>query len=102
MDIVEGWTEPLDFELWYNKTVKLNGTGMTPRAEAIDKTGVVIVLPGATTWVNAALGQARYAPTGNEFTVAASPYGFRIRVMSAAGTLAWWPNGPALALVVRK
>jgi len=102
MDIVEGWTEPLDFELWYNKSTKLNGTGMIPVAEAVDKSGNKVPLTGATTWVNPALGLARYAPSGTEFTLSGSPYGFRIRVQSAAGTMAWWPNGPALALVVRK
>lgn len=102
MDIVEGWSEPLDFELWINKTTKFNGTGMTPHAEATDKDGNVVALAGPTTWVNAVNGVARYAPTGNEFTMASSPYGFRIRVQSAQGTLAWWPNGPALAVVVRK
>jgi hypothetical protein len=101
MDIVEGWTEPLDFELWYDTSNKLNGVGMLPTAEATDKNGVKLTLPGTTTWVDAANGRVRYSPSGVEFTAVSSPYGFRIKVQ-AAGKNAWWPNASPLPLVVRK
>lgn len=102
MDIVEGWTEPLEFSLLIGKPgAAFDATGMIPHAEAHDKDGLAVVLAGATTWADPAKSQARYVPQAGEFLVAKSPYGFRIRVQDTGGTLAWWPNAKPLPLIVR-
>lgn len=101
MDIVEGWTEPLDFDLLINKPpVTWDATGTTVEASLTDNAGTPVSV-GTAAWLDAAHSQVRYTPTGTEFTVARSPMQLRFKV-TASGKVAYWPNGLPMAVSVRK
>lgn len=100
-DIVEGWTEPLDYQLKIDGAAA-NITGMTVALVLYDKTGALIAQAGVVSVVNAATGMVRYSPATDEILFAKQPYSARWKVMDAAGKVAFFPTGEPIHWLVRK
>jgi hypothetical protein len=108
-EIVQGWTEPMDFILKYIeasdplRTPQIQDlSGMTVTSVAYDRNEAVVTLNGTTSVVAPAEdGHVRYVPSGTEFTKALSPYAFRFKVTDVGGKVAYFPSGLADTWIVR-
>lgn len=103
VEIVEGWTGPLDWQLQTCSTsFSIAGTDHVA-AYIYDRNEVVVTTStGVITEVTAACGHVRFAPcTSCQFKAANSPYTMRFRVQDSAGTVVFFPNADAIYLKVR-
>lgn len=94
VEVVEGWTDPLDF------TLKVNGvpkdlTGMTVLLQMWDNAGNAIILTGSTSVPTPASGLVRFSPGSGDLTQARSPIKARWKVTDAGGKIGYFPNGDA-------
>ena len=101
LEIVEGWTGALDFQLFADGTA-VNLTGMTVALIVTDKDGAGVTLAGTASIQDAATGKVRYAPAAADFDDAKSPYTFRWRVTDAGGLIVFFPHAAPEELAVRK
>lgn len=92
LDIVEGWTGPIDMQLKVDGTSLVLSTGETVELilkrsdrETVSTTGEVVV-------VTATCGVIRYSPSVLDFVAKWSPYFARFKVTDATGKIVFFPN----------
>ena len=100
LDIVEGWTGPIDFQL-KEDDVAANLTGDTVIAQAVTRRRVTSVLTGDLSILAATDGKVRLTPDTGDFLAAQSPYELRFKRTLAGGGDVWYPSGEAVLLKVR-
>lgn len=108
MKIIEGDTDPLEFDLKRAPTpgatpVTFNAAGMTLTATILakDRTTSVTTTGGKTEWADQANSRARFNRANNDFLQSKSPYYLHFHVTDGAGDVASWPEGDGFELVVR-
>lgn len=94
VEVVEGWTDPLDFTLKVNGVAK-DLTGMTVLLQMWDRSGTAIGLTGTTSVPTPASGLVRFSPGAADLTAARSPIKARWKVTDGAGKIGYFPNGDA-------
>ncbi len=99
VDIVEGWSGPIDFQLKENG-VAADLTGDTMTAEAVDRRRQPTTLTGDLSIISATDGKIRLTPDTGDFIASASPYELRFKRTTIAG-IVFYPNGEAVRVDVR-
>jgi hypothetical protein len=92
VDITEGWTSALDFQLLLNGAA-FDATGMTLASVVRDREGKLVTV--STAWGTQATSLARLSPVVTDFVAAQGPYSLRFRVTDGAGKIAYFPQGDA-------
>lgn len=100
IDIAEGWTSPLDFQLLVDGA-PLNLTGLTVTAILTHRAGTVDTA-GDVTVTDAAQGKVAYTPDPTDLTAAAGSYRLRFKVVDGAGAIVYFPPGLAQAIKVHR
>jgi hypothetical protein len=104
-NLVEGETAPVDATLYdgdgASRTV-VNGTGLTITLHLRDRTGALVNVTGAVSWVTPSAGLVRYEPAAEDLKAERSPYKARFKVTDSFSDEAFYPNGEADVWVVRK
>jgi hypothetical protein len=101
VEIVEGWTEALDWQLLADDAA-VNLSGVTAVALIVhDKDAALVTLAGTASVLQASTGKVRYPPVAADFTAARAPYSVRWKVTDASGKIAYFPNGAPDILKVR-
>lgn len=93
LEIVEGWTSRLAFQLKENGAA-MDGTGITVSAlDIVAADGTVVDTTGDFGWIAAAAGTVYYDPDAADFVAAKSPYSVRVQLTDGTGKTAWHPSG---------
>lgn len=104
MDLVEGWTGSLDFQL--NREA-VRGTTASSGPQDLSGTTVSLVLRGqkgeivrnsteGVSVLNPTSGIVRYTPrSSSDLLTARSPYTARFRVQGSTGDIVYFPSGKA-------
>jgi hypothetical protein len=100
LDLVEGWTGPLDFDLLAdNATPSSAMTGMSVVLLLREESGHDVTIGGTVGILDAAAWRIRYSPANGDLV--AGKYGARFKVMDTGGKIVFFPNGPADRWVIR-
>jgi hypothetical protein len=81
VDLVEGWTERVDFTL-YADGAAIDLTGRTVTIHVRDKNGDDPGWLGSVAIVTAASGQVGYTPNSADLVATEGPYTVRFKIMS--------------------
>jgi hypothetical protein len=100
IEIVEGWTGDLDFQL-KSDNVAVNLTGTTVGLILQDSNGVVITPGGTTSIVDPVLGKVRFSPAVGDLVASKSPYNARWKVTDGVGKVVFFPSGADDVWIVR-
>ena len=98
-ELVEGWTEVVDFQLKSDGVV-VNLTGGTVELVLKGNDGLAVDTAGNTAILDAANGKVRYTPDAADLTAAKSPYSARWKVTLSA-KVSFFPSGGADEWIVR-
>ena len=79
---VEGWTGPLDFQLFNDGTAQ-DLTSITVTGEARNRLRQAVTLSGNVTVLSATDGTVRMTPDTGDFLAVDSPYELRFRATDA-------------------
>jgi hypothetical protein len=101
LPLVEGWTGPIDMQLTMDG-VAGNMTGTTVALVLRDNAGALVTLGGVSSWVDAVLAKARYAPVAADLLMSKSPYTARWKVTDATSKDVFFPNADSDVWIVRK
>lgn len=101
LEINEGWTDDLDFQLTANG-VAVNLTGMTVTLELKGNDDVAVDTAGDVTVFDAADGKVRYNPDGADLVNAKNPYRAHWKVDDGGGKIAFFPSGKPDLWIVHK
>lgn len=99
VDIVEGWTGSVDFQLKEDGTAADLGSD-TMIAEARDRQRQSVTLTGDLTVVTATDGKVRLNPDTGDFVSSESPYELRFKRTTGSG-IVYYPNEEAVRVNVR-
>jgi hypothetical protein len=100
VEIVEGWTGPLDFELLSDGTPQ-NLTSIGVSGRALDRDKQSVTLTSDVTIVTATEGLVRLTPDTGDFSASGSPYELRFMATDGAGGIVFYPSGEGITLIVR-
>lgn len=105
LKVIEGDTEPLEFDLKRAPTpgdtpVVFNATGMTVTATILAKDKTAVVTTAKVEWADAANSRARFNRASGDFLQTKSPYYLHMHVNDGISTVSW-PEGDGLEIVVR-
>src|SRR3989304_757129 len=99
VEIVEGWTGNIDFQLKEDDAPANLGTDAVAPT-AIDKKRQSVTLAGDLTIVTATAGKVRLNPDTGDFLATSSPYELRIKRTTGTGVV-FYPSGDAVIVDVR-
>lgn len=101
VDLVEGWTGSLEWQLKKDLVV-VDLTGMTTCAILKDNDGTLIstTCADAVTYITATCGHLGFWPNPTTFTHANQPYQIRFKVTDTLGYIVYFPSGAAETLTV--
>jgi hypothetical protein len=100
INITEGWTEPLDFELQADGVARPL-IGASVAFLVWDKSNNVVTHTGTAVITAEATGLVRYSPVAGEFLATGSPYRYRWQI-TQAGKVSTHPNKATETMNVRK
>ena len=95
IDVTEGWTGGLEFQLLADGAVPAGSLPGTPDLILKDKTGIAIDTTGDVTVTEAAQWKVKYTPDAADFNASGSPYTARFKVTDAGSQIVFFPSGPA-------
>ncbi len=100
VEIVEGWSGGLDFQL-LNDGVAQNLSTMTVTGQSRNRLRQLVDLASDVSVLTATDGTVRLTPDTGDFPAANSPYELRFKVVDAATNIVFFPSGEAVVLIVR-
>lgn len=100
VEIVEGWTGPLDFQL-LNDGAAQDLTSMTVTGQARNRLNTLVDLSSDVTVISATAGTVRLTPDAVDFESESSPYELRFKVVDVTTAVVFFPSGNGINLVVR-
>lgn len=92
LEIIEGWTGDLDFQLKSDGVV-VNLSGMTVALILQDSNNAPVSFAGTTVILDAATGKVRFSPNAADLVAAKSPYNARWKVTDGASKIVFFPSG---------
>lgn len=109
IDIVEGWTEPIDIQL----QEKVNGAyvaanppnglaGCTVTPSVSDFAGATCIIRGSVSVIDASNSKVRLALNAADLPASGSPYRLTFKVVDGSGQVSFAPSGPPIKIGVRK
>ena len=98
IDLVQGWTGPLDFRLESDGSA-VNLTGMTPLVVLSLPSGAPVVLTGTSALLTATGGTVRFTPGASD--IVRGSYRARWKVTDGSDNDVYFPNGEADTWKVR-
>ena len=102
IDVIEGWTGPLEFILLADgSAVDLTGiTSVAAEAKRLD--GTTITLGGTTQVSDATSGKVKYNPIAGDLKEVDSPALVRFKVTDGSSKITYFPSGDAFTWKIRK
>jgi hypothetical protein len=93
----EGWTEPLDIQLYEQSTsgtrTNLNGTGFTlSDCRLVGNDDQRVVTTSKFAWLSQSDGTVRYSPASTDFKADKSPYRISFEVTDGNSKKRWHPD----------
>ena len=101
INLVEGWTVPIDYVVKADGTAVNLATHTAIAIQAKDKHGVAITLAGAVSFYNRSSGVVRYSPTASDFDANHSPYYVRFKIADSDDKYAFFPDAEGEKWVIR-
>jgi hypothetical protein len=99
IDLVEGWSAPLDFLLTVDGAPS-DLTGLTLRGQAFNRLKNAVVLTSNVVTASATGGKVRLTPDTSDFLMAGSPY--ELRFYATQNGNEYWPSQEAIQVLVRR
>jgi len=100
LNVVEGWTGPLDFQLLADG-VPLDNSGNAIAVVVQDHQGATVTFTGTVNWLDAVLSKVRFSPQPTDLLAAKSPYNVRWKVTDGANKVVFFPSGKDDFWIVR-
>lgn len=91
LEIVEGWTGPVDMQLKKNGS-PVSLTGCTVTLVLRGKDGLNIDTASNISVLDAPTGQVRYLPDAGDLVAAKTPHWARFRVVDASSKIVFFPS----------
>ena len=90
-DFVEGWTEPINYQLLADGVAQ-NLTGMTVALVGYQNAGKLFPFGGSVSVTDAVNGKVVFTPAAADLVAKGSPYNIRWKVTDSLGKIAYFPN----------
>lgn len=92
LNVVEGWTGDLDFQLLADGNAQ-NISGNSIALIVQDHSGASVTFAGNISVPDATTGKVRFSPQPADLLAAKSPYNVRWKVTDGAGKVVFFPSG---------
>lgn len=93
VELVQGWTSPLDYGLAMGTDTSPDLTGMTVTLRVSTVEGVDLSLGGSVALLTATAGTVRYTPATDGTDIIKGTYRTRFKVVDGSGRIAYFPSG---------